>query len=310
MYISLTESEALDAPIKRSEVALRSFIATTLLSKNSSPDEFKRKLKEISISDELIYSRRFNAKLKSVISKSNDIYSNMLLCKKCMEYSDYNNDVPYVSELIDLILILFNDCFSETNITKGFNSVEEFHYCCVVFNQVRNNLSHPASRPIKITDASKVLYFIDNILTFIDDKYFWYSKKDDIRKSISIYKSMNLKGELLVHNLDSIGATHKSLLCRNKEMTEMNISLFGDENRMRLSGSIVLYGYGGVGKTAITTEFLYRIARDKKDGKHEKIDFILFFSSKDESLRQNNTTGEFYIDDLKKIFLIMSNLSN
>ncbi|HHL2562272.1 TPA: ATP-binding protein [Yersinia enterocolitica] len=302
MYISLAESESLDTIIKRSEVALRSFIADVLITKHKDASEFKTKLQAISISNELIYSKRFVAKLNNIIDKSTDVYNNINLCKKCLENGKYHNDVPYISELIDLILIFFNAHFSEKNITRGFSSVEEFHYCCIVFHQTRNNLSHPASRPITKQDANKVIYFIENIIISLDEKYFWYSAKDSIKLSIISYNAIKFKGKLKSHNLDSAGTSHRNLLCRDKEISELTVSLLGDSGRMRLAGSVVLYGYGGVGKTAITTEFLQRVARDKKDGKHENIEFILFFSSKDEYLRQNATTGEFYIDDAKKDF--------
>ncbi|WP_413692960.1 hypothetical protein [Psychromonas sp. KJ10-2] len=72
--------------------------------------------------------------------------------------------------------------------------------------------------------------------------------------------------------------------------------MLGNNIRQRLAGSIVLYGYGGVGKTAITTEFLYRVLRDKKDGKYTDVSYLLFYSSKDEYLRDNKSTGELYLD--------------
>lgn len=76
----------------------------------------------------------------------------------------------------------------------------------------------------------------------------------------------------------------------------------GDDIRQRLAGSVVLYGYGGVGKTAITTEFLYRIVRDIKGERYSNINYLLFFSSKDEYLRESATTGELYIDTFKPEF--------
>lgn len=41
---------------------------------------------------------------------------------------------------------------------------------------------------------------------------------------------------------------------------------------------------------------MYRLVRDKKDGKYPDLNYLLFFSSKDEYLRENKSTGELYID--------------
>ena len=84
----------------------------------------------------------------------------------------------------------------------------------------------------------------------------------------------------------------------------------GSDIRQRLAGSVLLYGYGGVGKTAITTEFLYRLLRDKKDGKYSDVEYLLFFSSKDEYLRSSNSTGEFYIDSARPEFSTFDDLAS
>ncbi|WP_175606904.1 hypothetical protein, partial [Serratia marcescens] len=61
---------------------------------------------------------------------------------------------------------------------------------------------------------------------------------------------------------------------------------------------------------AITTEFLYRLLRDKKDGKYSYVEYLLFFSSKDEYLRSSNSTGEFYIDSARPEFSTFDDLAS
>ncbi|MFE6661894.1 AAA family ATPase, partial [Bacillus subtilis] len=108
----------------------------------------------------------------------------------------------------------------------------------------------------------------------------------------------------------SATSTHTDLLCRDSEIGELYSSLLGSDIRQRLAGSVLLYGYGGVGKTAITTEFLYRLLRDKKDGKYSDVEYLLFFSSKDEYLRSSNSTGEFYIDSARPEFSTFDDLAS
>ncbi|HEP8178947.1 TPA: ATP-binding protein, partial [Pseudomonas aeruginosa] len=124
----------------------------------------------------------------------------------------------------------------------------------------------------------------------------WYSSRESIRVGIKQYLSSEDVVKLKFQNLKFATSTHKSLLCRDAIVDRLYASLLGNDVRYRLAGSVVLYGYGGVGKTAITTEFLYRLVRDKKDGKYPDLNYLLFFSSKDEYLRENKSTGELYID--------------
>tara|TARA_R110002096_G_C14626104_1_gene724461 strand:+ start:97 stop:2469 length:2373 start_codon:yes stop_codon:yes gene_type:complete len=308
MYISVEQAQELDKIVKSNEVALRSFISEVIVSKHGNKDSFKSSLENIAISDELIYSKRFSAKLKTFIRDFEKIFNILLECNASLISKSYNNDVPYVSEIVDLLLIFFNSYFHDRNLTKDFGSVEEFHYCCTLYHQVRNNLSHPASRPITKADASKVIYFMKNLASSLDSKYYWYRSKGMIENDISRYIDINVGNQPKYINLSSAKSTHKNLICRDNIINDLYECLLGSNVRNRLAGSVVLYGYGGVGKTAITTEFLYRVLRDKADGKFEDLEFLLFYSSKDEYLRENKTTGELYIDTEKPEFSTLEEL--
>ncbi len=309
MYISVEQAQELDKIVKSNEVALRSFISDVIISNHSNKNSFKSSLENISISDELIYSKRFSAKLKAFIQDHEKIFYILSECHKSLVDNSYDNDVPYVSEIIDLLLIYFNSYFHNKNLTNNFSSIEEFHYCCTLYHQTRNNLSHPASRPITKIDASKVIYFIKNLLSSLDDKYYWYYSRTKIENDIIKYFKINIGNHPKYINLSSSAKSkHKNLICRDDILNELYESLLGNNIRHRLAGSVVLYGYGGVGKTAVTTEFLYRVLRDKADGKFEDLDFLLFYSSKDEYLRENRTTGELYIDIAKPEFSNLEDL--
>lgn len=77
----------------------------------------------------------------------------------------------------------------------------------------------------------------------------------------------------------------------------MHNYIVGKDSYCRVAGSVVLFGYGGVGKTALVIDFIHSLLRLIKDKKDEyEYDFILFYSSKDEYLKQNIRSGEIYID--------------
>lgn len=310
MYISLEQSHELDTIIKSYEVAFRSFVADIMAREYTDLNSFDTALKSISISNNLIYAKKFSAKLRKFISSSNELYSLICKCKKSLDLRSFDNDVPYVSELIDLMLIFFSLHFSDKDIVKVFSSIEEFHYCCTTYHKTRNNLSHPASHPTTISDASKVIYFIESGIATLNENFFWYASKPYITGRIKSYNEVENDGFPKHHNLGLAPSTHKSLLCRETVISNLYEALLGSDVRQRLAGSVVLYGYGGVGKTAITTEFLYRLIRDRKDNKNTELDYLLFFSSKDEYLRSNNTSGELYIDSAKPEFSTLDDLKS
>jgi hypothetical protein len=308
MYISVTQSNALDKAVKAFEVALRSFISDNLAKQFTSSAALSAALSAIVMPPGMVYSRRFESKIRAIVRDVAKIHKIILDCQSSISTHEFDNDVPYVSELIDFLLIFFNDIFSHANITREFSTVEEFHYCCSVFHQVRNSLSHPASRPIIDSDAVKVLYFIENIAKCIEEKYFWYASKQTIQGYVSDFDALATKNELKAQNLDFSGPSYKQLLCRDAELGKLYSAIIGSGGVQRLAGSVVLYGYGGVGKTALTTDFLFRLIRDKKDGLHPDLEFLLFYSSKDEYLRSSAVSGELYIDTVRPQFSTLAEL--
>lgn len=310
MYISLGQANQLDNLVKGQEVAIRSFAADILINKYKTEKSFKSVLESINIPENIIYSKRLTGKLKGLISRSADVYEILLHCHSSAKTGTFNNNVPYLSEIFDLILILFNSDFANKDIARNFSSIEEFHYCCSLFHKVRNDLSHPASHPITPSDADKVIFFISNLCSTIDSKYYWHAKSSDILNGIKDYENLSSSGNVKCQNLAMGVSSHKRLVCRENIIDRLYRSLFGGDNLKRVFGSVVLYGYGGVGKTSITAEFLYRTLRDKLDGKHEDLEYVLFFSSKDEHLKNNNSTGELYIDSVRPEFSTFDELQN
>lgn len=173
MYISIEQSHVLDKTIKDFEVAFRSFISDTLISKYPSSATLSSALTAISLPKELIYAKRFASKLRAIRKDVSNIHKLVVDCHKSFTSGKFNNDVPYVSDLMDILLLFFDAHFLAKNISKSFSSIEEFHYCCSLYHKTRNNLSHPASRPVSETDAYKVIYFIENMIQNLDNAYFW-----------------------------------------------------------------------------------------------------------------------------------------
>ena len=63
---------------------------------------------------------------------------------------------------------------------------------------------------------------------------------------------------LPINNFNEISVSHKQLVCREAEIAQLNEMLFGRVGyaHYRRSRSMVIYGYGGLLKTALVIELI------------------------------------------------------
>lgn len=145
-----------------------------------------------------------------------------------------------------------------------------------------------------------MLLFITKICDNIDDEYFWFVSKSDINKKIELYFTSSSSRILKIDNLNNTVSFHKKTVCRESELEKLHEYIVGKSSYHRVAGSVVLFGYGGVGKTALVVDFIHNLLSLIKDEKDRyPYDFILFYSSKDEHLKRSATTSEIYIEKKK-----------
>lgn len=302
MYVSTSLTYQLDKIVKLFEVALRSYLSDKISTMFNTKDELKSYLEDLQFKQEsssIVLSGRIENLLKTFVKDYDKIYNLLKDVSNSTIEEDYdNNEVPYVSQLINIITLFFTE-LNEMNTLEDYDNVEEFLYKCSLYHRVRNDLSHPASRKILRTESSDVLSFIIRTIKNLDDKYFWYSNKNDIEKEIDKYYKEENNKALKFDNLRNMNVTHQKTICREKELEKLKDLIVGNTEYSRVSGSTVVYGYGGVGKTALIVDFIYNIIKEQQSSESiNSYDFILFFSSKDERLTTQKTTGEYYIDEL------------
>ncbi|MBK7056913.1 MAG: hypothetical protein IPH52_18045 [Leptospiraceae bacterium] len=304
MYLSTDNSDKLDKIIKRFEVSLRSFVADSLIQFIKSSTDLERELDILNsniASSSIILSNEIKSKIEKKKKESKKVYS-------AIEYS-YNSyinrtvasgEVPYISDLIDFIVFFINTRFQKFLGKNYFKSPQEFYYLAQNFKNIRNYLSHHASKNIDLKEAEESIRFISILMNIIEDKYFWYSSVIELLEFIDDFSKSITGNPLRIHNLDNIPFKHGKVIFRDKELRKISDSLLGKQNQLRTSDSLVIFGYGGVGKTALVIEFIYDLIKSILDKSFKmEIDFILFFTGKEEMLKVKETTGEYYVEKLK-----------
>lgn len=303
MYLSTENCFKLDEIIKSFEVAYRSHIAEALVTRFTTLNDFSIAINQLDSSIEtsyIILSHKYKNKLRKIKNEVGNHYTKIQKCHSDYLNGDYsNNPVPYVSDLIDYINFFFNECFKD--LTNGFTTIEEFKDYSSKYQLLRNNLSHPASSKILIHQSKEVINFIRRQIFNIDDNKFWFVQKKNIISLIEIFIKNIEDNPLQNHNLFDISFKHRKLLCRDNELQTLKEFILGKEKGYRKSGSVAIYGYGGVGKTALVLEFIYQLIKDLNDGGQERhLDAIFFYTAKEEVLDYSHSSGVLYINEIRK----------
>lgn len=304
MYLTPNLNNELDKIVKNFEVAYRSYIADKVTSRYPTNNDFSNYIEGLlntTTVTSVIQTGKFEGKLKKIKSNIEAFYKSLEYSSDCLMKRNYikgNKNVLYVSEIIDLTMLLFNPLF--TNLGKLFETIELFMFYSEKYKQIRNDLSHPAASKILMQDAKEVLKFITLITETIDEKYYWYSSKQEIENYISDFYTLGEEDAFKIQNLNEIPWDNNTILFRDSEIELMETAIIGRDEFYRRAGSLVVYGYGGVGKTSLILEFIRQIHRKSlSNSLRIKFDFVLYFSNKQEELKFTDSSGDLIINRLR-----------
>ena len=306
MFLSNINAFKLDEIMKSFEVAYRSHASKVIIDQIETDEDFLLALKSIDINQSsLINSGKYNGKLNKMKKSYKEIYRSMEYSHESMAQGDIadqdneNSSVLYVSELIDIILLLANPYFN--NLFMNFDTQDKFIYFSEIYKEVRNTLSHPASAKISLEDTKIIILYVQRLISIIDDECFWYKSKDDIKRNIEELTESISDIPELINNLNEIAIQYKKVIGRDKELDTLLRWIIGEEGSYRTANSVVAYGYGGIGKTTLIVEFIYEILKRITDKEiRNKYNYILFFSSKEEKLNYKQTSDKLYIDKIRQ----------
>lgn len=306
MYLSVKESDKLDALVKSFEVIFRSYISNTILISMDTEQKFLDEINALLLKtgqSSIILSGKMESLLKRIKSNYHQFYSNLKYSNDCyinQKELDIPHDVSYVSDIIGLSYLFASSYLCNLLL---FKTKEEYLFLSSIFYNVRNALSHRGSELITNEDMFSTVYFISEISSYINninENYFWYRSKNDIDYMINDMLKSENELPIHIHNINEIPFSDRKFVCRETELENLQDLTYSRKEYTKKPTSICIYGYGGVGKTAIIHEFIKILIKDIKDGKLTKdyYDFLLFFTAKDNKLTFDKSTGEIEVKPL------------
>ncbi len=287
MYLTGTEYLELDSILKKYEVGLRSYIADKIIDKYTDYTSFasiigdlKNRFDSSQIGIKPFLFQKYYSKLVSLEKdgKLEKLYDALFFTLNCYEQQSHYDDsnVPYLSEILDLMFLLNSPLFNE--LTTQFGA--EFEHFLSLYLKIRNGGSHPASKRVLIEEAQQITQFILISTSIIRSEYFWYVEVENIKVDISCFLRKLIDKEYIYSNLIKVNQNHEELLMRETELELLDKYFITNKRR---TSSVVLHGYGGVGKTSLAREFCNRIMKKTLESEI-KYDFIVWASSKNEEL--------------------------
>ena len=294
MFLSSEQHDRLRTIVMNFEIPFRTYIANVLVEKYSRLNKFCDALMQEVVPDDI--SPTFKSQIGKIKSQPERIYNLMKITIESMKKKviEKDVDVPDVATIIGLVL-LFQDLFlnfiemyveRETFLTQ----IEKYHY-------VRNKLNHPGCKTLEESDLVLVLNFISNACIFIAverEDCFWDKTEEKIYKEIKALESIEIGKYKFINNFEELPLLDHKIVCREKEIENIKKFVYGIKGALRKKVSLSIYGYGGVGKTALVIEGVKSIIQDVVDAKtHNNYnpDFILFFTAKEEALDLSFSTG-------------------
>lgn len=309
MNLNSSLQSLLDTPTKAFEVALRCYTADTLLRQYPSESALKTE-----IQNRVSLLKTSNVILSGKISSINilsaktwpDFWSNTCFSQSCFQQRAHINshDVVYLSQTL-LITYLFQELY--TDLIQAFSGPEKYIYYSSKYYDIRNALSHQGSSLVEEADALDSVHFMRIGHQTIAPDYFWFRSTIQLEKDLSSFEDALYSKSPMIDNISSIPGSSNAIVCREPELEKLFKYVCSWDGVRKLRNSkhfVCISGYGGIGKTALVTEFvsqlLDKMPSDAYYGLRPK--FILFYSAKMQSMEFDPNSGVLYIKKTRRQF--------
>lgn len=296
MYLTIRQHDLFRTLLMGFEIPFRRYVADTVISKFASDDSFEKTM----MGKEALLSPASPQFLRDVLPKAcSDKKLKVLYGKfetaitSTDEIISEDIDIPMVGAL-NLVTFAIIEEFSELYALFGsYNS-----YCDLAekYRYARNKLDHPGCRTLEDSHLVPVLSFIRDICLLLDDSFFVQKTKGELLAEVATLQQRKVSIPIEKNNFYEMPYGESRLVCRDAELERIKEFLYGAPEALRKQHSFCVYGYGGVGKTALVLEVLKQVIQDILDETtvneyHPK--YIFFFSAKKRKLSLAPETGKF-----------------
>lgn len=211
-------------------------------------------------------------------------------------------EIPMVGAL-NLVTFAFTEYFSD--LYSLFGSYNAYCTMAELYRYCRNKLDHPGCRTLEDSHLVPVLSFVKDICLFLDDSCFLQKAKDQLIAEVNALQQRKTIIPVEIHNFSELPYGKTRIVCRDTEIEKIKEFVYGKPEDLRKQHSLCIYGYGGVGKTALVIETIKQIVRDLLDQttlNEYAPKYILFFSAKKRKLSLASETGKFVEQGMRHHF--------
>lgn len=294
MYLSIKQHDSFRTLLSGFEVPYRSYIARIITEKYPNASSFDAMMRSKNGKLSPLSPSFLRETLPSACKKNNftKMYNLFIeAANSTDEIITEDKDMPMVGAL-NLVTFALVDDFSE--LYSLFSSYSDFCSLAEKYRYARNKLFHPHCRTLEESHLVPVLSFVQDICNFLDNKFFHEKNKDQLSREITALQQRKVEIPIETHNLWEMPYGESRVVCRDNEIERIKRFIYGDPDDIRKPHSFCVYGYGGVGKTALVLEVAKQVAQDVTDNlaaNDYSPDYILFFSAKKRKLTISQETG-------------------
>lgn len=296
MYLTIRQHDLFRTLLMGFEIPFRAYVAHTITSKFISDDNFEK----VMMGKKSLLSPASPQFLRDILPKAcsgqklKGMYHKFeAATTSTSEIISEDIDIPMVGAL-NLVTFAITEDFSD--LYALFGSYDSYCDLAEKYRYARNKLDHPGCRTLEDSHLVPVLSFIRDICLFLDDSFFLQKARDELLTEIVTLQQRKTNIPIEKHNFLEMPYGESRLVCRDMELQRIKSFLYGSPEALRKQHSFCVYGYGGVGKTALVLEVLKQVVQDILDETtvneyHPK--YIFFFSAKKRKLSLAPETGKF-----------------
>lgn len=304
MYLTTKQHDQLRTLAMAFEIPYRSYISEVILSMFPTKSIFTSNISQAATTQLANGNTGLASQITKVQNNSQKLFDKLSFAKSSLDTRAVTgeSDVPHVGELNTLILIYQQD-FSQ--IISLFPDFTSFFSLARKYAYVRNKLSHPLCKILEDSDMIDALNFIEEISKWLDRRFFWDKSQNEIIKQITALRTGCVNIPIPMHNITDMPFPEMRIVCREKETAALKEFIYGKPGAFRKQSSYCVYGYGGLGKTALVLECVRQIIQDTIDGttvNAYKPEFLFFFSAKDRKLTYSKTSGSLQTEVIRQTF--------